>query len=83
MLRANFNEMFGKIMKEDQLTWTAIQFLRKFKTEVDGFDYRLSYGLDGKPTAVIYMTPRMRYNLVRHGNIMFLDSKKRQYNRLG
>ena len=31
----------------------------------------------------MYMTPRMRYNLVRYGNIMFLDSQKRQYNRLG
>ena len=83
MVRANFNEMFRNIMKEDPSTWTAIQFLRKCKSEVHGFDYRLSYGVDGKPTAVMYMTPRMRYNLVRYGNIMFLDSQSRQYNRLG
>ncbi len=31
----------------------------------------------------MYMTPRMRYNLVRYGNIMSLDSQKRQYNRHG
>ena len=83
MVRANLNDMFRNIMKEDPSTWTAIQFLRKCKSEVDGFDYRLSYGVDGKPTAVMYMTPRMRYNLVRYGNIMFLDSQKRQYNRHG
>ena len=83
MVRANFNDMFRNIMKEDPSTWTAIQFLRKCKSEVPGFDYRLSYGVDGKPTAVMYMTPRMRYNLVRYGNIMFLDSQKRQYNRHG
>ena len=29
------------------------------------------------------MNPRMRYNLRRYGNIMFLDSQKRQYNRHG
>ncbi len=28
MIRANFNEMFRNIMKEDPSTWTAIQFLR-------------------------------------------------------
>ena len=50
-------------MKEDPSTWTAIQFLRKCKSEVPGFDYRLSYGVDGKPTAVMYMTPRMRYKI--------------------
>ena len=41
MIRANFNDMFRNIMKEDPSTWTAIQFLRKCKSEVDGFDYRL------------------------------------------
>ena len=32
MVRANFNDMFRNIMKEDPSTWTAIQFLRKCKS---------------------------------------------------
>ena len=83
MLRANFTKMFTNIMKEDKSVWTTIHFLTKCKTEITGFDYRIQYGSDGKPTAVMYMTPRMRYNLIRYSNIMFLDSQKRQYNRLG
>ena len=83
MLRANFSEMFTNIMKEDKSTWTALQFLKECKNNVEGFDYMLKYGDDGKPSAVMYMTPRMRYNLIRYGNIMLLDSQKRQYNRLG
>ena len=52
MSQANFNEMFRNIMKEDKSTWTAIQFLRKCKAEIEGFDYRLSYGSDGKQLLV-------------------------------
>ena len=36
----------------------------------------------GIPTAILYMTTRMRYNLLRYGNIMFLDGQKRRYNNL-
>ena len=28
------------------------------------------------------MTARMRYNLIRYGNIMFIDGQKRKYNKL-
>ena len=69
-------------MKEDSNTWSAIQFLKKCKATVDGFDYRVLYNNEGIPTALLYMTSRMRYNLLRYGNIIFIDGMKRQYNKL-
>ena len=50
---------------------------------MDGFDYRELYDQKGIPTAIMYITAGMRYNLLRYGDIMFLDSQKRQYNSSG
>ena len=70
-------------MESDTSTWTAIAFLKELKVTMDGFDYRVLYNKKGVPIAIMYMTPGMRYNLLRYGDIMFLDSQKRQYNSSG
>ena len=67
---ANLNKKNGQIMKLDNNTWTAIQFLKEYKRTVDGFDYRVLYNKDGLPTALLYMTLRMRYNLLHYGNFL-------------
>ena len=80
--QTNLNGMFSTIMREDTNTWSAISFLKNCKETIHGFDYRVLYSTGGIPTAILYMTSRMRYNLLRYGNIMFLDGQKRRFNKL-
>ena len=82
LVRVNLNEMYGKILQNDSNIWSALQFLKSCKDTIPGFDYRILKGKAGNPTALLYMTSRMRYNLIRYGNIMFLDGQKRKYNKL-
>ena len=82
LVRRNLNDMYGKIMENDNKVWSALQFLIKCKETIHGFDYRILRGKAGNPTAILYMTSRMRYNLIRYGNIMFIDGQKRKYNKL-
>ena len=74
--------MYAKVMEQDSNTWSAIQFLKECKDTVEGFDYRVLYSAQGVPTALLYMTARMRYSLLRYGNIIFLDGQKRRYNKM-
>ncbi len=74
--------MYAKVMEQDSNTWSAIQFLKECKNTVEGFGYRIIYSAQGVPTALLYMTARMRYCLLRYGNIMFLDGQKRRYNKM-
>ena len=52
------------------------------KETISGFDYRVLRGRKGNPIALLYMTSRMRYNLLRYGDVMFIDAQKRKYNQL-
>ena len=47
-----------------------------------GFDYRIQLSKSGIPIFIMRMTPNVRLNLLRYGNIMFLYSQKRQYNEI-
>jgi len=76
LVRVNLNEMYGKIMQNDSNIWSALQFLTSCKETIPGFDYRVLKAKAGNPTALLYMTSRMRYNLIRYGNIMFLDGQR-------
>ena len=82
LVRSNLNDMYSRIMQSDSNVWSALQFLSTCKRTIPGFDYRVSRGNTGNPTALLYMTSRMRYNLLRYGNIIFIDGQKRKYNKL-
>ena len=62
--------------------WSTLQYLKQCKDTISGFDYRILKGKRGNPTALLYMTSRMRYNLIRFGDIIFIDGQKRKYNKL-
>ena len=55
----------------------------KLRDTIGGFYYISLYNKTGIPTAVMYMTAIMRYNLLRYGNIILIDSQKKQYNSSG
>ena len=69
-------------MEQDSSTWSAIHLLKECKNSIEGFDYRVLYSVHGVPTALSYMTARMRYCLLRYGNIVSLDGQKRRYNNI-
>ena len=81
-VQTNFRAMYDSIMQNDSNTWSDIEFLKKCKGSISGFDYRILKSKTGLPTAIMYMTSRMRYNLLRYGNVMFIDGQKRKYNKL-
>ena len=82
LVRANLNNIYAKIIQNDSNVWSVLQFLKKCKESVSGFGYRTLRGKAGNLIALLYMTSRMRYNLLRYGNIMFIDCQKRKYNKV-
>jgi hypothetical protein len=79
----NFKHLLQQTMQEDGDTWEALKYLRTLKEEVLGFDYRIRYDDKGRPTAICWMLPHMRTNLLRYGNVLFLDTMMKEYNDLG
>jgi hypothetical protein len=72
--------LLRKVMQEDGSTWEAICYLDELKIPNPGMDYRIKYDSEGRPEAVCYILPEMRQDLLRFGDILFLDSQKRQFN---
>ena len=69
-------------MSENSNTWQVLTYLQKCKEDILGFDFRIQYSPDGRPTAIMWMTPGMRTNLLRYSHILFLDCQKRQMNKI-
>jgi hypothetical protein len=82
MFAKNFKHLLQKTMQDDCTTWEAIAYLRHLSKEVDGFGYRVKYDLKGRPEAICWMLPHMRLNLIRYGDVLFLDSMKKGFNKL-
>ena len=70
-------------MVNDDATWTALSYLQECKNTLPDFDYQIHYGLDGLPDCIMYITSEMRSNLLRYGDIFFLDAQKRAFNATG
>jgi hypothetical protein len=83
MQKQNLTSLLRKVMQEDSSTWDALRFLDKMKATNPGFDFRVKYDAHGRPEGVCWMLPEMRSDLLRFGNLLFLDSQKRQFNTVG
>jgi hypothetical protein len=57
--------------------------LEENKKLYPGFDLGVKYSSDGIPEGLIWMTPNMRENVLRYGDILCLDMQARQYNSSG
>ena len=79
----NYSKMFRNIMHNDPDSWTAVSFLEKMKVEQHNFDFKIHYGVDGRPDAILYMTAQMKLNLIRYGYVLYLDAQKRPFNKVG
>ena len=83
MAQHNFGKLYNEIMNSDGSTWKVLSYLQRCKRELPGFDYEIHYAEDGHPDGIMYMTAQMKNNLIRYGHIMYLDSQKRAFNKLG
>ena len=85
MTKINIKNILRKICTESKDMWMAISLLEKMKESTPGFDYRVKYTTDGDrlPEGIMYMSPRMRQDLVRYSDLIFLDAQCRQYNSSG
>ena len=79
---ANMHFIYASIIQNGTSSWKALAFLRKIKFEEEGFDFRIHFNDDHVPDGIVWMTKAMRKSLVRYGDIIFLDVKKRQHNKL-
>ena len=52
------------------------------KFEEEGFDFRIHFNDDHVPDGIVWITKAMRRSLVQYGDVIFLDTQKRQYNKL-
>lgn len=82
-LRLNYQAMDEQILHNNSNSWKAISYLEKLKLQMTGFDFKIHYNKDDLPDAIVYMTHGMRRNLIRFGDVLFLDYQKRQFNKLG
>ena len=69
-------------MHNDTTTWKAVAFLQKCEIDLPDFQYKVHFGFDGLPDAIMFMTAAMRKNLIRFGHMMFLDAQMRAFNQL-
>ena len=83
VVSANMKQMFRKILQGDKSIWSAIRFLEIQQEEIKGFVFSVKRNEEGFPSAILYMTPRMRQNSIRFGDVLFLDAQQRQFNSSG
>ena len=63
-------------MQEDSGTWKAIGYLNKLQILISGTGFRVRYDKHYLPDAIVWITPFMKNNLVRYGDILCPDAKK-------
>jgi hypothetical protein len=83
LTKVNVKHILRKICSESNDMWMAVSFLKKMKESTPGFEYRVKYDDKGIPEGIMYMSPRMRQDLIRYSDILFLDAQARQYNSSG
>jgi len=69
-------------LKNEDDTWIVKKLMHSLKTSDDGFDYRISTDIKGRPSGVVWVTSTMRFNYEQYVFCLFLDSMKRELNDL-
>ena len=82
VVRANYRSMYAKVMTNGSESWKALAYLNELKKTLTGFDFRIRLNDEHLPVGIVWMNLQMRRHLLQFGDILFLDSQKRQYNKL-
>jgi hypothetical protein len=79
----NYKQLLSRVMQESSAPWKVRKFLEECQSNTPGFAYIISTDCDGKPSCITWTTPRMRRDIIRFGDVLFLDAQMRQYNTAG
>jgi hypothetical protein len=60
-----------------------VEFLETLQKMISGFVFSVRFDYQGLPDAFMYMTPRMRMDLVQFGDVIFLNAQHQQFKSLG
>jgi len=71
-----------QILNDTSSGWKVSKMLAELKEKSIGFDFRIKYDSSNRPTGVCWMTSYMRNLWIRYGDLLFLDCKKKDMNRL-
>lgn len=83
LAQKNLSEMLRRVLQEGGDIWDAIAFLEQVKDSNPGTFYRVKYDQRQRPEAICWILPEMRQDLIRYGNVLFLDACKKDLNRPG
>ena len=83
LIRSNLLSDLRNVMQSGSTAWHALGFFKKMKSLEPGLSYRLRVDDEGLPDAIMWMSPQMKTNLIRYGEILFLDAQKRDDNHFG
>ena len=78
----NFKTVYDNIIQSGIHTWKALAYLNKLKKEGSGFDFCIHFDSENTPDGIVWMTLTTKWLLLQYGNIIFLDTQKRQYNKM-
>ena len=83
LCRARVKELMREAMRDSETGcgFRTLDFLATLKEKSPGFDFAVKRE-EGRPSAVVWMTPSMRKAWIRYGNVIFLDAMKRKLNSL-
>ena len=79
----NYIQLLRRVMQETSAPWKVRKYLEQAALNTPGFSYRILTNEEGKPTCITWTTPRMRRDIIRFGDVLFLDAQMRQYNTAG
>jgi hypothetical protein len=81
--RQNFGTLLQECMRNSESTWKTLAFLEHCSSNIPGFVFDIHKDEDGCPDRVCWMFNENRQNLLRYGDILFLDMRKTTVNNLG
>ena len=83
IVRANLERTLQTVLQSGVAIWDAINFLQRVQKSSPGLVYDVKTDHLGRPEAVYWMLPEMRNDLLRFGDVLFLDACKKDMNRAG
>jgi hypothetical protein len=76
-------EILSQVLQEGNSGWKLELYLNPLKSSAPGFDFCITWEENSQRlTGVVWMTAMMRYYWIRHGDLLFMDLKKKRLHTL-
>ena len=64
-------------MQEGDNYWDAKTYLKEVQVLNKNLDFRVKYDTQNRPEAICWILPEMHNDLLRYGDVLFLDAQKK------